>query len=68
MMNGDPGLTLSLEIYINNQTLSRKFSRRLGWFGHVAGVGHMSLVKTMFVGNPGGCRKYLEKVARRCGK
>jgi len=26
MTNGDPELTPSLEIYINNQTLSRKFS------------------------------------------
>jgi len=60
MTNGDPKLTPSLEIYINNQTLSRKFISRLGWFGHVAGVEHMSMVK-MFMGNSGGCRKCLEK-------
>jgi len=61
MTNGDPELTPSLEIYINNQTSSRKYSWRLGWFGHVPGVEHMSTVKMLFVGNSGSCRKYLEK-------
>jgi hypothetical protein len=67
MTNGDPELTPSLEIYINNQTLSRKFSRRLGWFEHVAGVQHMNVVKMLFVGNTGGCRKDLEKDLRYVG-
>jgi hypothetical protein len=32
MTNGGPGLTHSLEIYINNHTLSRKL-KELGWDG-----------------------------------